>query len=827
MKTLQISTHTTLVPRTGGQLRSHHIARALELEGFDVERLAVNWVTDQDLKDEREPIIDVGRSEFWSSEHYRAARTWMPYLHECYFPQVVAETEALRAEFFDRVASAQPEIVLLEHPWMWPLVKQIAGVRSGNIRVIYDSQNVEEDLKRRLLADAGVMVPDGILESALEVERDLVRSAWLTVVCTQADADAFSARGAPRVLVVKNGTVRRGQVTLSGALPPPLLPKQRFVFTIGSYYGPNVGGFFKYVASALWRLPSNTRVVVAGRMCEPISDLIHDSPLEKYTTDRLLSLGMIDETVLEALIANTSAILLPIDVGGGSNVKTAEALASGRPIIATPHAFRGFAEYEHLPRVTVSATPGAFESAILAALRASSRTRHEDFEVPRELLWESTVEPLIELLRSAAPPAANHEQLVVQADTLSGRNGLSATAAHVEIGAGRSPTQGSAPASRARIIAFYLPQFHPIPENDEWWGTGFTEWTNVGKARPLFPGHIQPRLPTELGYYDLRVPETRARQAALARDYGIEGFCYWHYWFEGRRLLERPFSDVLASGEPDFPFCLGWANQSWTGVWHGAPKRILIRQTYGGVEDARRHFEAVLPAFQDVRYIRIGGMPIFVLHQPRGLPQAETFTRLWREWARAEGLPGIIFLGSEDGFWSPDESNFDGRIISNPWRIFQHRRRSGVDVLLSTYSRRSERMSEENSWHARHLSSWRNMLGWPTRFDYGEVLLHAVPPNPGAWDFPTIFPNWDNTPRSGKNGIVITGSTPERFREHVESAIRAVEPRPRERRLVFLKSWNEWAEGNFVEPDSRYGRRYLEAIQRAQYATAPAAARRP
>src|ERR1700730_1489214 len=130
-----------------------------------------------------------------------------------------------------------------------------------------------------------------------------------------------------------------------------------------------------------------------------------------------------------------------------------------------------------------------------------------------------------------------------------------------------------------RAIAFHLPQFHPIPENDEWWGKGFTEWTNVARARPLYPGHVQPRLPSELGYYDLRVAETRAQQSALAREYGVEGFCYWHYWFEGRRILERPFSEVLTSGQPDFPFCLGWANQSWTGIWHGAADRVLIEQT--------------------------------------------------------------------------------------------------------------------------------------------------------------------------------------------------------------------------------------------------------
>ena len=147
---------------------------------------------------------------------------------------------------------------------------------------------------------------------------------------------------------------------------------------------------------------------------------------------------------------------------------------------------------------------------------------------------------------------------------------------------------------RARVIAFYLPQFHPIPENDEWWGPGFSEWRNVAKARPLFRGHYQPRIPGELGFYDLRVPETRWAQAELARTHGVEGFCYWHYWFAGRRILERPFNEVLRFKEPDFPFCLAWANQTWTGIWHGLRDKILIEQTYPGRQDYLAHFQALL-----------------------------------------------------------------------------------------------------------------------------------------------------------------------------------------------------------------------------------------
>src|SRR5215813_10755630 len=197
---------------------------------------------------------------------------------------------------------------------------------------------------------------------------------------------------------------------------------------------------------------------------------------------------------------------------------------------------------------------------------------------------------------------------------------------------------------KARLIAFYLPQFYPIPENDEWWGRGFTEWTNVARARRLFPGHYQPHVPADLGFYDLRVPETREAQAELARSHGIMGFCYWHYWFGGRQILDRPFREVLASGRPTLPFCLSWANESWSGIWHGAPDRILLRQIYPA-DDEKRHFEAVLPAFLDDRYIKIDGCPIFVLYQPKKVPELQRFTDVWREGALQAGLKGMYFIG--------------------------------------------------------------------------------------------------------------------------------------------------------------------------------------
>jgi lipopolysaccharide biosynthesis protein len=201
--------------------------------------------------------------------------------------------------------------------------------------------------------------------------------------------------------------------------------------------------------------------------------------------------------------------------------------------------------------------------------------------------------------------------------------------------------------SEIRPIAFYLPQFHPIPENDEWWGKGFSEWTNVTKAKPLFEGHKQPHFPADMGYYDLRVPEVREQQAQLARDAGIEGFCYWHYYFgNGKRLLERPFNEVLKSGKPDFPFCLAWANESWSGIWHGASDRILINQEYLGLKDYEAHFYDLLPAFLDKRYIRVEDKPLFLIYNPTDLPDMQEFCDIFKNLAVKNNLKGIHLVAN-------------------------------------------------------------------------------------------------------------------------------------------------------------------------------------
>lgn len=344
-----------------------------------------------------------------------------------------------------------------------------------------------------------------------------------------------------------------------------------------------------------------------------------------------------------------------------------------------------------------------------------------------------------------------------------------------------------------RLIAFYLPQFHPIPENDEWWGKGFTEWTNTAKARPLFRGHYQPRVPSELGFYDLRLPEVRIAQAQMAEEYGIQAFCYYHYWFAGKTLLERPFAEVLQRGEPDFPFCLCWANQTWTGIWHGASERVLIEQTYPGDDDHRKHFEMLLAAFSDKRYLTVNGKPLFLVYWPAEMPKVEKTTDLWRSLAEQGGLRGLYLVGVSWHGWIPEDHGFDGSLT-----IHMPRLRSWV----------SKR-------HPLKWAKWKyeTLTRKPTVFLYKEVLGQLLGNgNRRETEFPCVIPNWDNTPRSGTNGLVLHGSTPELFRLHLRRAMEIIRPNPPEEKIVFIKSWNEWAEGNHLEPDLRFGRAYLQVI---------------
>lgn len=354
---------------------------------------------------------------------------------------------------------------------------------------------------------------------------------------------------------------------------------------------------------------------------------------------------------------------------------------------------------------------------------------------------------------------------------------------------------------KARVIAFYLPQFHPTPENDEWWGKGFTEWTNVGKAKPLFKGHYQPRVPADLGYYDLRIPEVREQQAQLAREAGIEGFCYWHYWFgNGKRLLERPFDEVLKSGKPDFPFMLGWANHSWySKLWDKDTQKdkLLIEQQYLGDKDCKMHFEYALSAFKDKRYIKDGEKPMFLVFKPFELP--EGYIKKWQSYAKSVGFEkGIAFIG-----WC--------RFDENPKELIK----DGYDYVFMDRSGRYYQgeysIFKKTFLHFKSLILRKPLLCFEYK-DFVKKLANELE-DKNLHYIPSIWPNWDHSPRSGKKALILNNSSPYYFKNHVMNILSNIRCKPLDKRFVFLKSWNEWGEGNYMEPDLQYGTGYIDALK--------------
>ena len=354
--------------------------------------------------------------------------------------------------------------------------------------------------------------------------------------------------------------------------------------------------------------------------------------------------------------------------------------------------------------------------------------------------------------------------------------------------------------TKTRAIAFYLPQYYPTPENDEWWEKGFTEWTNVTKALPIFPGHHQPNLPSELGFYDLRIPEVREQQADLARNHGIEGFCYWHYWFgNGKRILDRVFKEVLESGKPDFPFCLAWANETWKGLWHGLGDKPLAEQTYPGIEDYTAHFYEVLPAFKDPRYIRVHNKPLFMIYRIVGFQDGQIFINLWQKLAKENGLDGIYFVGQV----------FNYRHIDDAFK-------NGVDAVNEIRLNEIQKHLPKAQFTLKEkiINKIKNIPNDLQKYNYEEVIKYLTGEETKRDNvIPTIFPNWDHSPRSKGKTFIAHNSTPEFFRKHIKEVIEIVEKKPAEKNLVFIKSWNEWAEGNYMEPDRRYGRKYLEVFK--------------
>ena len=356
-----------------------------------------------------------------------------------------------------------------------------------------------------------------------------------------------------------------------------------------------------------------------------------------------------------------------------------------------------------------------------------------------------------------------------------------------------------------KIIAFYLPQFHTIPENDAWWGKGFTEWTNVKKATPLFTGHHQPRVPLDDNYYRLDNVETLRWQADLMNQYVVDGMCFYHYWFNGKQLLETPLGLLLQHADINMPFCLSWANEPWTRAWDGGDKEILMAQEYGDMSDWHTHFNYLINAFQDPRYIRVDGKPMFIIYRAASIPCLSEMLDYWRSLALECGLPGIHFVKMNTVFHDPYSSmGFDAELDFEPMHTIGHDLQRGERYLRSL-SIRGRRVlnrffsaSKQPEDQISYQNIWRRILERPlseSRYAGG-------------------FVDWDNTPRKAERGLVMHGASPESFSYYFSKQYQrccdAQIP------FLFINAWNEWAEGTYLEPDSRHGYGYLEAIKRAK-----------
>lgn len=352
----------------------------------------------------------------------------------------------------------------------------------------------------------------------------------------------------------------------------------------------------------------------------------------------------------------------------------------------------------------------------------------------------------------------------------------------------------------AKIVAFYLPQFHPIKENDEWWGSGFTDWRSVNMAKPLFKGHIQPKLPADLGYYDLRLEETRVAQSDMAQQYGVDAFCYWHYWFgEGKRLLQYPFDEVVKSDKPNISFCLGWANHSWyKKAWGGEGKdKMLIEQKYPGVEDYVLHFNTMLPAFKDPRYFRHDEKLVFFIYMPLASTEIAVFINTWRKLARENGLNDFFFIGKDS------YSNNKKEILAVGFDAIYNDNIFGILHSESFLSKVIRYVKKE----------WFKI---PMVFQYRDAVKYMLTDEEKLENvIPTIVPNWDHSPRSGATQAIFVNAEPKYFKKLVSEACDIANNKYNN--LVLIKSWNEWGEGNYMEPDMQFGRGMLEALKEGKH----------
>lgn len=348
-------------------------------------------------------------------------------------------------------------------------------------------------------------------------------------------------------------------------------------------------------------------------------------------------------------------------------------------------------------------------------------------------------------------------------------------------------------------IAFYLPQFHSIPENDEWWGKGFTEWVNVKNAKPSFKGHKQPEIPYKYNYYNLLDTNIQILQAQKAREYGLDGFCYYHYWFEGKLLLEKPMENMLRESRIDIPFCICWANETWARTWDGKENQVLIRQNYDEDKECwKEHFQYLLPFFKDKRYICVENRPMFILYKPQLIKKCKEMMEYWNELAVDAGFKGIYF-----GYQHHTAFDYDLTACNFEFAI-------EFEPFYTVYDLRKKNIKLESTW-SRLKKKVQNL---PTIYDYDVIWENIINRHPSGNVCAGAFPAWDNTPRRGRKAILFWESSPQKFESYMSSRIKSAK-KYYNRDFLFINAWNEWAEGAHLEPTETYGYSYLEALKRA------------
>lgn len=366
-----------------------------------------------------------------------------------------------------------------------------------------------------------------------------------------------------------------------------------------------------------------------------------------------------------------------------------------------------------------------------------------------------------------------------------------------------------------KFLAYYLPQYHPIPENDEWWGKGFTEWTNVTKAKPLFKGHYQPILPGELGFYDLRLPQIQEQQAALAQEYGVDGFIYYHYWFgKGKQVLQTPAEKMLHNKNIQLPFCMCWANETWKGVWHGlSGNTVLAEQQYLGEADVKEHFNYLLPFFRDSRYIKVDGKPMFQIYLPEQMPESKNYLNMYRNLAVQAGFPDLYIVGGHWNHAKTNLANYGLDAITGLDIFHKMRYKSPYTFSKGTFAYRLEKKLKTTLG----ITDDFDRRTKPQIWDYQTAvskLAYQIPEN--YHYLPCVFPNWDNSARSGKRSLIFKNVSPKFWGQHLQQVATELAKSSQPYKCIIIKSWNEWAEGNHLEPDARFGREWLEVTKQVK-----------